>query len=484
VREQENLMIRAFVLSSVGLLWLQAGQETKPPADEYKERLAKMQEGLAEEHYKIGEYLYGTAMHRWARDEYRKAIAISPDHEGARKRLGYVKKDAEWEIDPDASVEIENKKKAEEAAKVKVELDKRIEKLGKTMARQWVDLGTFCEKASLKAEAEAAWKMAVEFDPLQGDARRKLGYVRQGKEGPWLSKFEAALRKQMKEGIAKAPVGQPMKEETDVEKDMGWKHEKRKSDHFIIEVQGKNQDWLKEEIKHGEHAYAMFHKLFDQKEELFQQPYDMIFVLDKAAHEKYVDKYHHGDATHREFVKKKCGGMGGYPRQEFILGGSSNVHDFVIHHTAQDLVSALAGQRRHWILEGMAYHFTKVMLGTAINGCVNLAGTGADKTAGRDYSNAEDWPLIIRTWIKESKDPPILEVFKCRDLAEFSGEEVVKAWSLVDFLVTEHREKLMAFLAKIRGQKDDEDEKALQEVFGWTLDDFDVRWKTYARASY
>ena len=84
------------------------------------------------------------------------------------------------------------------------------------------------------------------------------------------------------------------------------------------------------------------------------------------------------------------------------------------------------------------------------------------------------WEGQILSWVEE----------RIHDLAEFSGEEVVKAWSMVDFLIAEHREKLMAFLGKIRGQKDDEDEKALQEVFGWTLEDFDLRWKSYARASY
>ncbi|HKS17345.1 MAG TPA: hypothetical protein VJU16_08535 [Planctomycetota bacterium] len=475
-------MIRAFVLSTVGLLMVQAQDPAKPPAEDYKERLARIQAALAEEHFKIGDYLAVAAMHRWARDEYRKTIALAPDHEAARKKLGYVKKDAEWEIDPDAAVEIENKKKAEEATKVKLEYDKRVEKLGKTMARQWADLGSFCEKNQLKAEAEAAYKMAIEYDPLQSDARKKLGYVRQ-KDGPWLSKFEASIRKLMKEGLAKAPVGQPSKDETTVEKDMGWKHEKRKSDHFLIEVQGQNQDWLKEEIKHGEHAYAVFHKLFDQKEDLFQQPYNMVIVRDRSAHESYIDKYYQGDQQHKEFAKKSAG-INGYPQAECILGNRPNVHDWVVHMTAQILIDHMVGGRRHWMTEGMAYHFTKNILGTALNGCVNLAGTGADKTSGRDYSNADDWPLVIRTWIREGKDPVMLEVFKCRELAEFSSEEVVKSWSMIDFLITEHREKFMTYMSKIRGQKEDEDEKALMEVFGWTLDDFDLRWKTYARSSY
>ena len=102
----------------------------------------------------------------------------------------------------------------------------------------------------------------------------------------------------------------------------------------------------------------------------------------------------------------------------------------------------------------------------------------------KNYQNPEDWPLVIRTWIKESKDPAMAEVFKCKETAEFSGPETVKGWSMIDFLLTEHREKFLDYLSKLRGQKEEDDEKTLKEVFGWTLDDFDLRWRTYARASY
>jgi hypothetical protein len=60
----------------------------------------------------------------------------------------------------------------------------------------------------------------------------------------------------------------------------------------------------------------------------------------------------------------------------------------------------------------------------------------------------------------------------------------VKGWSIIDFLMTEHRDKFLDYCSKLRGQKEEEDEKTLQEVFGWTLEDLDLRWKTYARASY
>jgi len=147
-----------------------------------------------------------------------------------------------------------------------------------------------------------------------------------------------------------------------------------------------------------------------------------------------------------------------------------------------ELYSHLVGGARPWMREGLAYHFTKTMFGTAGVLCVNLAGTGSG--GEKNLQNPEDWPLVIRTWIRESKDPTIIEVFKCKDIAELSGAETVKGWSMIDFLLTEHREKFLEYCSKIRGQKEDDDEKTLLEVFGWTLEDFDVRWRTYARASY
>jgi hypothetical protein len=453
----------------------------KPPAEEYRDRLAKIQNSLAEEHFKLGEYLASAAMHRWARDEYRKSVALNPDHEGSRKKLCYVRTAEGWEIDPDAKPEIENKKKGDEATKVKFQYDKKVDQFGKSMAKQWTDLGNFCESNQMKAEAEAAWKKAIEYDPTIADARKKLGYTRVGKDGPWLSKFEAAFRKEAKEGIKKAKAGQPFKEQTQVEKDLGFKNEARQSEHFLIEAPGENQEWLKAAIQHSEHAYAMFHKLFNQKEDLYQQVFNIVVVKDKAAHEAYVDKYNMGDATRREFMKKG-GGSIGFPRSETIRGPNPDIHDFAVHVTAQMLSEHLVGGERHWLHEGLAYHFTKTMLGTALCHCTDLAGTGGG--GEKNYQNPEDWPLVIRTWVRESKDPSMLEVFKCSHLSELSGAETVKAWSLVDFLVTEHREKFIEYLSKVRGQRMEDDEKTLKEVFGWALEDFDLRWRTYARSSY
>jgi hypothetical protein len=470
------------MLALLGVLIFGQAQDKpeKPPAEEYQDRLARIKEALASEHFGVGEYLAGMGMHRWARDEYRKALSFNANHAETRKRLGYVMKDGEWEPDQDAAMETENKKKGDDEVKARQDYDKKAEALGKKIGRMWGDTGNFCDRNKMKAEAEAAWRLAIEYDPMNSESRKKLGFTRQ-KDGPWLSPFEVKIRKEFKEGIAKAPGGSPSKEQTEVEADLGWKHEKRKSKNFLIQAP-KEQDWLMAEIKHAEHAYAMFHKVFNQKEDLFQTPFLMVVAPDKAAHERYVDRYFQGgDSTYREFAKKATG-WGGYPRGETTLGNRPDLHDWVVHSAAEDLFAHLVGGRRPWMREGVAYHFTKSMLSTANTMCVNLAGTGSG--GEKNLQNPEDWPLVIRTWIKESKDPSIAEVFKCREVAELSGAETVKGWSIIDFLMTEHRDKFLDYCSKLRGQKEEEDEKTLQEVFGWTLEDLDLRWKTYARASY
>lgn len=112
---------------------------------------------------------------------------------------------------------------------------------------------------------------------------------------------------------------------------------------------------------------------------------------------------------------------------------------------------------------------------------MDLAGTG---TGGAKASkDPADWPFIIKTFVKEGKDPDISAVVKCTNFAEFDGVEAVKAWSLMDFLLTEHREKFIEFCQDLRSAKDN-GEESLKKVFGWSLQDLDSRWRAFAKTAY
>ena len=66
------------------------------------------------------------------------------------------------------------------------------------------------------------------------------------------------------------------------------------------------------------------------------------------------------------------------------------------------------------------------------------------------------------------------KTFKRTNFGEFDGADAVKAWSLVEFLLAQHREKFIAFLQLFKDGKDVE--AALDETWGWTISDLDYRW--------
>ena len=122
------------------------------------------------------------------------------------------------------------------------------------------------------------------------------------------------------------------------------------------------------------------------------------------------------------------------------------------------------------------------MIGTARQRRLpDLAGT-SPKNQGKNYTNPEDWPVVCKVWVRDGKDPDINAIVKCTNFAELSGAEAVKSWSLVEFLLAEHREKFIVFLKAIGEQKDIDG--AFKSAWGWSTADFDQRWKSYVKMAY
>lgn len=70
--------------------------EEKTTLEEYREKAARVPENDAQGHYQLGLWCKSVGLNRWARVEFRKAIAANPDHAEARKELGYVKHEGTW----------------------------------------------------------------------------------------------------------------------------------------------------------------------------------------------------------------------------------------------------------------------------------------------------------------------------------------------------------------------------------------------------
>src|SRR5262245_17255070 len=90
------------------------------PEEEDKTKLATIMRNSAAKHYGVAEFLATSQMHLWAREQYYKTIEFDPDHEGARKKLGFKKtEDGKWENDAAAKQEFGNRKKGEDADRLR-----------------------------------------------------------------------------------------------------------------------------------------------------------------------------------------------------------------------------------------------------------------------------------------------------------------------------------------------------------------------------
>ncbi len=486
-------MMRLSLLSVLALIGAALAQDpppaAKPPDQEHADRLKTVHAGIANEHTGVGDWLASVAQHGWGRIEYTNAVKYEPNHERANKGLGFTiwnEDEKRWEVDPNSPVKVGNEKRGEDADRLWIEYQKRSTELGKKVARLWYDLGTWSEKnfASDKEKSRAAFRKALEYDPTHSEARKKLGHTKQ-KEGGWLSPEEIATRKEMKDGIAKASGGKTEATPMDAETKLNLKFKKQSSEHFIIGSPHLDPKELENLIKHTEHAYAMFHKIYNQSNLYATQRQELIMLTTKEQHEKYVDAF--AGQAGEEYIKmaKDSTGMGDerWQREDEKSRKPTN-EDWAIHHAVMLMSRSLARGDRHWLHEGLAYHFTKQMKGSASSHCTNMRGTGAGGDSGKTYDDATTWHIIIKDWLKTGKDPDVYKVFKCTNLAEFRGGDPLKAWSLCEFLTTEYREKFIEFMQKISSAKREEDERVFEGVFGWTLQELDSRWKIYARALY
>jgi hypothetical protein len=449
--------------------------------EEYKAKREKIAKTTASKHFAIGDYLSTAQQHFWARDQYRKAIDFDPDHEGARKKLGYKKTDQGWEDDLDAKQDFKNKAKKADEARILKSYNERLDSAGKDIARLWNELASWCKQNKLEAEMIDAYRRVIEYDPGSATARKELGYEKDAK-GVWISKAERELRKEMRDGLVKAPQGAVSGAQTEVERALSLKERKRESGHFLIESPSLSDQDLSILIQHAEHAYAMYHKIFDQTELFQSNKMDAVILKDKDQHLAYVEAFDKGSPAQKALARKSHG-LFGFPRSECFQDGPTlpPLEDWVVHLVAQTLSHLYVGGQHLWIHEGIAYHFTRIMKETAMTYCVDLAGT-TPGSEGKNYQDPKDWPIVCKVWVREGKDPDLTTILKRTNLAELTGAETVKAWSVVEFLLSEHHAKFMALLHELK--EGAEIDKALKTVWDWSIGDLDYRWTRYVKTNY
>lgn len=457
------------------------------PKTEFETRFAKERSNLAVVRAGHGDWLAGKGQHLWAKREYELAIELNPDLETARSKLGFRRVDGGWEFDPAKKVKSANEKSGAEADKIQKEYLKRLAGTGTDFARRFGEIADFAEKNGLREEAAATWRRVLEFDSAHRKARETLGYQKLP-SGGWATAAEVELKAELRGGVAKAPKGAADGSTPEYERAMAIPMKKHSTPAFVAASPHLDAAALERLVQHAGHVHAAWHRIFNVPDAFGGRQQHLIYFQDHDQHVKYIDLFHKGTAAQKEYARKLNAQIA-IPVSECVQGRRSteSLEDFTVHAVAQNLTRIYAiGKKTNthdpiWLQEGISFWFTYAVNGTAEWGCVELGNTQTERL--REARKPETWAKGIHALVSEGEDPPVRAVVNCTNGPDMDAIETVKAWSLVDFLILEHREKFSAFCRDLRAQ-DDNGEKSFQKVFGWTLDDLNAKWRSWVLVAY
>ena len=173
----------AVVLICAGLLGF-----SPPDQSEYQAAAARAGRD-AGAHLKLAVWCEAHGMDAERLKHLAVALAIDPQNAAARGLMGLVAYGGKW-LPPE---KVGEAVKADEAMAAKLaEYEGKRQATPETAEAQW-QLGLWCEKNGLKAEATAHFTAVTQIDPKRADAWRKLGC--EFSNGRWINAEQAAAER-------------------------------------------------------------------------------------------------------------------------------------------------------------------------------------------------------------------------------------------------------------------------------------------------
>ncbi len=474
-------MIARTVALLLALVAVASAQDDKAKA-EYEKKIAAARKKAAVEYATLGKWAAEKKAHQLACPCWERAIVYDPDEPTARKNLGFKKEGNSWVEIPRydilrAYMGPNDKKEAIEA-----DFETRKPKAEKKLADEFANVGKFAKDKGMAAEAESCYREAIIFDPDHEASRKALGHVKEN--GVWVSPADKEAQKANAAKVAGAGEGEEWNEETDVEKALGLKLSKRKSERFKVWA-FYGGDPLKKTIKLAEAAQTEFYAIFELPADtvLAPPPIELIILETQDHHGVFIDAL----SGCAEGDKKWMKSLGGYyswnpPRGECWAGpwGPDYGIDFAIHQTTHILWYYYAGEivDRAWIFEGLAYYMSARLNDTASTFCI-AQQSGA--MGGKSIGTPPGWKALIKAGLKDGTDPDMRATLNA-GTNSLNSLMCVKAWSLLDWFFTARKKDFMRFLGMMKsGTPQDQ---ALLDAFGGSYDELQSDWASWVKANY
>ncbi|MBI2924069.1 MAG: hypothetical protein HYY18_23675 [Planctomycetes bacterium] len=447
---------------------------------EYAKRWKSVSWDMAREHRLAARFCEERKLWAAARSEWLAAAAYAPENEDVQKALGKVKKDGAWVEDPGAKVKTRNEgtpKQRDEALEI---YRKKRANLVALAQRILAPLAEWADDRGLE-ESEGLWLLFHGYDPADAGGCRAAGWEKL--DGDWMPKTEAAGRKHAQEVLRTADGGEEQEGATEATKAAGWKLARRGTGNFTFEGRYPQGD-LEGFLQVAEAARALFIEIASLEPQQHPAPMTGVFLTGKADHARFIEKCTPLEEDERETYKL----LGGWTRFnptvfELWTNGalSSYGREASAHVTAHLMFQSWTGiaEPPAWLQEGLAFWFSDRLTESALVRCTDLKSNiyGDDRSL-----STRGWRRRILDALREGTDPDIRQVVHAK-YDELDMEKMIKAWSLIDFMLERHREGFVKFVRALgAGEPVDTALFDALGIEGWA--GLQGKWEAWVRESY
>ncbi|MCE9581143.1 MAG: hypothetical protein K8T20_01370, partial [Planctomycetes bacterium] len=277
-------------------------------------------------------------------------------------------------------------------------------------------------------------------------AMSKLGWRKVN--GVMLSAAEADAREAMAKKVGETGGGKAMDATSDVEEKTEQTFSKRRSAHFYFEGQFTDGE-IRALVRVAEASRAVFVEAFQVPQETDPAFLSGVFLRHEGDHAKFLEKCTTAGALERKAAMELPSWEEfDPPRVEVWLGARpfetlrDEVARAVTRYAFHDLTQMPSTPE--WLSQGVSAWIGDRVLGSALSCFPRGAGQGL-----RDAQTTLRWRRLVRQWVEEGTVPSFHDVSHAAP-GELTFEMTVKAWSVVDWLMTAKRARLYDFLARCR----------------------------------
>jgi len=456
-----------------------------PAPQDFKARWAAALRKAADGHARLGKFCESKKQLAWAKTQFDRALECDPEHAEAKRLL--ARDGVEWTNAAKQAMAMPGPEFKECAAKAY--------ECYKPAGVAFRDAARAAEDEGLKEDAARAWRRTIEFWPDCELAHKRLGHelwkwdIGTGdgedlasipKKGGfyvgdprWAHAGEVGVRKEFQERMGRAPKPKPFKCPIDHQGD------------FTLELQG---------------TWYIFASVRDGTTE--QQ------LLDFAALMEAMSTWLHETAGLKELVQERGKKLPQFPlhltcrtdskdrgtNEEktlgvlYFRGGEldslfEHMMDCFLHGDSLPEKKPVA-----WLLFHTLVYFSRTLCGHGIHSLWDKSsGADPNNPAIMEHVRYPFWHRMIREHVWLGDDPPIKASIGT-PVVTMLWRSRLKGWALIDFLMTDHRQRFNEFLKavdfKVRDPKDPNGEKALLNALQWTVEELEQRWRRFVLENY